>query len=96
MRHNKIKPQTNKDLPTLGRLAHRMAKEGKYSEAEAKYTLILKMHPDNVYALVGLGDLERKRRRFQEAIYYYQRALEVEKENKFALAGLGDAYRGLG
>jgi hypothetical protein len=36
MTRNKEKTKIKTDLIALGRLAHRMAKEGKYKEAEAK------------------------------------------------------------
>jgi tetratricopeptide (TPR) repeat protein len=84
-----------RDLKVLGKEAHRLTKQGRYKEAEEKYALVLKADSSNVYALVGLGDLKRKKKEFQGAIAYYQRALDVDKDNKYALTGLGDAYRGL-
>jgi tetratricopeptide (TPR) repeat protein len=95
---NKRQQERNRedmDLKTLGKVAHRLAKERKYQEAEEQYILILETNPNDVYALVGIGDLKRKRKAFRQAVSYYQRAREIEQDNKFALLGLGDAYRGL-
>ena len=96
MNGQKKKTKTRGDVIGLSKLARKMMKQGKYREAEEKYNLALKLEQDNIYLLVGLGDLNRKRKRFKDALYYYQRALDVEKNNKFALAGMGDAHRALG
>jgi len=93
-RHEKNN-HVKRDVITLCRLARRLQKQGNYKEAEEKFILALESDPDNPYALVGLGDLKRKRKRFKEALNYYQKCLEVEIDNRFALAGLGDAYRAL-
>ncbi len=82
-------------LKSLGMLASRLKRQGKYKEAEEKFAQILKIDPDDVFALVGIGDLKRKRKQFEEAVDYYNNALKIEEKNKYALLGLGDAYRGL-
>ena len=86
----------DRNLKHLTIQARNLGKEGKYKAAEEAYSLVLKKDRNNVYALVGLGDLKRQRKQFQEALSYYQKCLEVQRDNKFALAGLGDTYRGLG
>jgi len=90
---DKKKTGIKDELVDLGRLAHRLTREGKYREAEEKFGQLLEMDRNQVFALVGLGDLKRKKKRFKDAVSYYQRALEIEKNNKFALLGLGDACR---
>lgn len=49
----------------------------------------------NQYALVALGDMERRERSYDEAIAYYLRCLEIEPENTYALFGLAESYRAL-
>ncbi len=85
-----------RNVVSLGKIAHKLKREGKLREAEEIYIQILRIDSDSVYALVGLGDLKRRARRFEDAVEYYERCFEVEKNNWYALAGLGDAYRGLG
>jgi len=85
-----------RNVVSLGKIAHKLKREGRLQEAEETYIQMLRIDSDNVYALVGLGDLKRGARRFEEAADYYRRCLEIEKNNWYALAGLGDAYRGLG
>jgi len=43
-----------------GKHARHLMKERKYSEAEQKYQEALELDPDDVFSLVGLGDLKRK------------------------------------
>ena len=85
-----------RNVVSLGKIAHKLKREGKLREAEEIYMQILRIDSDSVYALVGLGDLKRRARRFEDAVEYYKRCFEIEKNNWYALAGLGDAYRGLG
>ncbi len=85
-----------RNVVSLGKIAHKLRREGKLREAEETYIQMLRIDSDNVYALVGLGDLKRGARCFEEAADYYKGCLEIEKNNWHALAGLGDAYRGLG
>jgi len=85
----------NKVVFDLVNVAHKLRKEGKFTEAEAKYLEVLKLDTDNLHALAGLGNLKCKTKRFKESLHYYQRCLELEDTNRYALAGAGDAYRGL-
>ena len=66
------KSKINRDLIALSKLAHRKKKEGRYKEAEENFRLALKIDENNVYILVGLGDLKRLNKEFKEAIHYYQ------------------------
>ena len=85
----------NKEVFDLVNVAHKLRKEGQFTEAEAKYLEVLKLDTDNLHALAGLGNLKCKTKRFKESLHYYQRCLELEDTNRYALAGAGDAYRGL-
>ncbi|MBW2118582.1 MAG: tetratricopeptide repeat protein, partial [Deltaproteobacteria bacterium] len=71
MTGNSNRTETKKNLIFLSRAAHQMMKMGSYNEAEDKYLQVLKADPDNVYALVGMGDLKKKTRQFKEAVSYY-------------------------
>ena len=84
-----------RNVVSLGKIAHKLKREGRIREAEETYIQMLCIDSNSVYALVGLGDLKRGVRRFEEASDYYKRCLEIEKNNWYALAGLGDTYRGL-
>ncbi len=86
---------TMKHIINLSKQAHKLNKEGRYKAAEDIFKRALNLDDNNVYILVGLGDLNRKTKRFSDAVHFYKRAIDIEPDNKFALAGLGDAYRGM-
>lgn len=64
-------------------------------EARTRYEEILERDSTNRYALVALGDIERRERKYDRAIDYYSRCLEFEPENNYALFGLAESYRAL-
>ncbi|TVR68040.1 MAG: hypothetical protein EA427_11600 [Spirochaetaceae bacterium] len=64
-------------------------------EARACFLEVLEAEPDNNYALVGMGDLERKGRNFDAAVRFYQECLEHFPENNYALFGLAESYRSM-
>ena len=64
MASRKKKTRTGFDLKELGKTAFRLKKEGKFREAESKFTEVLNRDPNNTYALVGIGDLKRVKRDF--------------------------------
>ena len=86
---------TMKKIINLSKQAHKLNKEGRYKAAEELFNRALNLDDNNVYLLVGLGDLNRKIKRFSEAVHFYKRAVDIEPANKFTLACLGDAYRGM-
>ena len=86
---------TLKKIISLSKQAHKLNKEGHYKAAEDIFKRALILDDNNVYILVGLGDLNRKIKRFSAAVPFYKKALDIEPANKFALTGLGDAYRGM-
>lgn len=56
---------------------------------------ILALDENNNYALVGLGDTERKRYNYAAAINYYNNCLTYHPGNNYALFGLADCYKAL-
>ena len=83
------------DLAELSQQGYQFLRENLLSEAEARFSEILEMDPENNYALVGLGDSARKRRHYEKAIGFYERCLEIHPDNNYALFGLADCYRSL-
>jgi hypothetical protein len=51
---------TTKKIINLSKQAHKLNKEGRYKAAEDIFNLALNLDDNNVYVLVGLGDLNRK------------------------------------
>ncbi|WP_024654069.1 tetratricopeptide repeat protein [Borrelia persica] len=84
------------DVTEKSKRGYQLIKEERLFEAESLFDDILQKDNDNNYALVGLGDIERKKRNFDKAIIYYQRCLSKHSNNNYALFGLGDCYRSLG
>lgn len=82
-------------LANLSQQGYQLLKEGLHDQARERFNTILSIDPDNSYALVGMGDLERKLRRFREAITHYSRCLEETPDNNYALFGLAECYRGM-
>jgi len=82
-------------LSQLSQQGYQLLREHMTTEARAKFQEILAEDPENNYALVGLGDLERKERQFERAVEYYQRCLEFHPENNYALFGLAESLRAL-
>lgn len=56
---------------------------------------ILELDSNNNYALVGLGDCERKQNNFLAAINHYTECLTFHPSNNYALFGLADCYKAL-
>jgi len=79
----------------LSQQAYQLLKEDYLDEAESLFQEMLVHEPENNYALVGLGDAARKRRRFQQAVEYYQKCLETHPDNNYALFGLADCYKSM-
>lgn len=83
------------DIAELSKRGYQLLKENRIAEAKDAFSRILVMEADNNYALVGLGDSERKQNRFREAITYYQQCLDAHHGNNYALFGLADCYKAL-
>ncbi len=82
-------------LSDLSQRGYQLLKEGFVDKAVDQFAEILTYDPDNNYALVGLGDAERKRRHFHDAIQHYERCLRVYPHNNYALFGLADCYKSI-
>lgn len=83
------------EIAELSKLGYVLLKERKISEAIDSFTKILSIEENNNYALVGLGDCERKRNRFKDAIDFYSKCLSFHPGNNYALFGLADCYKAL-
>ncbi|MEE1290249.1 MAG: tetratricopeptide repeat protein, partial [Spirochaetota bacterium] len=83
-------------LSKLSKDAYDLIKLGNFEEAKDLFYKILEQESENHYALVGLGDIARKKGEFPEAIDFYKRCLDSHHENKYALIGLADVYREMG
>jgi tetratricopeptide (TPR) repeat protein len=83
------------EIANLSRQGYQLLKKGNVSDAIECFREIIEVDPENNYALVGIGDAYRKKRRYQEATHYYQRCLQFYPENNYALFGLADCYRNM-
>ena len=93
MVHKRKKTKTNRSLIELGKLAHRLNKERRYDEAVEKYLKILKIDPDNVYALAGLGDSYRGLKDVDKALDVWSRYLSLRPDDYRILTRVADGFR---
>ena len=85
--------ETVNKISELSKKGYQLLKDDKTAEAKQQFEEILKIEDNNNYALVGLGDTERKQNHFFEAASYYRRCLEYYPANNYALFGLADCYK---
>jgi tetratricopeptide (TPR) repeat protein len=85
----------NQELIDLSQRGYQLLKENYIAQAEECFLKILEEDQYNNYALVGMGDAARKKKRFHDAIDYYQRCLKIHPQNNYALFGLADCYKSL-
>ena len=83
------------EISELSKKGYRLLKENRVREAESCFLAILEEVPDNNYALVGMGDAERKKHQYKSAIKYYMTCLEHHPGNNYALFGLADCHKAL-
>jgi tetratricopeptide (TPR) repeat protein len=80
----------------LGRLrtvlGHRFLQAGLLEKAEEQYQTALDLVPDEPTALLGLGDVQLRRRQPRAAAETYRRAVGVDPQNPEAHIRLGEAY----
>ncbi len=86
-------PDGNDHLAELSKKGYNYLKEGVLEEAEKAFRQILELDATNNYALVGLGDVARKRGDQRTAMDFYQKCLTVYPGNNYALFGLADCYK---
>ena len=82
-------------IAELSKKGYLLLKENKIAEANEAFNAILELEDNNNYALVGLGDAQRKQNHFREAINYYSQCLVHHVSNNYALFGLADCYKAL-
>ncbi len=87
--------QKNAEIAEISKKGYALLKEDKIEEAKQEFSKILAIEDNNNYALVGLGDSDRKQNRFKDAIDYYTRCLTYHPGNNYALFGLADCYKAL-
>lgn len=90
------KNKADEELAALSKKGYQFLKENKNSGAMTCFSRILELDPWNNYALVGMGDAQRRSTNFLEAIDYYNRCVEKHPGNNYALFGLADCYKAMG
>ena len=88
-----LNDESLKMISELSKKGYQFIKENEFEEARNIFNEILKIDDNNNYALVGLGDTERKQNHLNEAIKYYTKCLSIFPENNYALFGLADCYK---
>lgn len=83
------------EILELSKKGYQLLKENKIKEARESFEKILSLDENNNYALVGLGDAERKQNNFNKAVELYSRCLSFHPGNNYALFGLADCYKAL-
>jgi len=84
-----------KQIAELSKQGYQFLKENLNDKAKEAFSKILEIEDNNNYALVGLGDSERKQNKFNEAVEYYSKCLSYHPGNNYALFGLADCYKAL-
>lgn len=87
--------ELNDQISVLSKKGYQYLKENNITNAINAFTEILSLEENNNYALVGLGDSERKRGNYPDAIKYYNECLAHYPDNSYALFGLADCYKSL-
>ena len=82
-------------IADLSKRGYQLLKENDIQGAQEAFSTILELEENNNYALVGLGDSERKQNRFKDAIHYYNECLTHHPGNNYALFGLADCYKAM-
>lgn len=83
----------NERISELSKRGYQLLKQDDTDGAIASFNAILEIENNNNYALVGLGDTERKMNHIDLAISYYEKCLSFYPSNSYALFGLADCYK---
>ena len=83
-------------ISELSKKGYQLLRENRISEAIECFAKILALSENNNYALVGMGDANRKQGIFRNAVLFYQRCLDHHPGNNYALFGLADCFKALG
>ena len=87
--------QEKSEIADFSKKGYQLLRENRTNEAIEYFTRILTVEKDNNYALVGMGDANRKQGIFRNAVFFYQRCLSYHPGNNYALFGLADCYKAL-
>ncbi|MCR5612526.1 tetratricopeptide repeat protein [Treponema sp.] len=90
-----LENEQSNEISELSKKGYQLLKENKIQEAKEEFSKILDIEENNNYALVGLGDSERKLNHYNDAINYYSKCLSFHPGNNYALFGLADCYKAL-
>lgn len=82
-------------ISELSKKGYQLLKDDDTDGARAAFNEILELDENNNYALVGLGDIERKLNHIDLAIANYEKCLEYFPANNYALFGLADCYKSM-
>lgn len=85
--------ETLAKITEISKRGYQLIKENDFEGAKSAFEEILEIEENNNYALVGLGDTERKQNHMDLAIKYYQKCLNYYPSNNYALFGLADCYK---
>ena len=83
------------EIASLSKRGYKLLHDGLYDDAIICFQKILGLEPKNAYALVGIGDAERKLKNLSSAMKYYEIVLEDNNRNNFALFGMADCYKAM-
>ena len=83
------------EIASLSKRGYKLLHDGLYDDAIICFQKILDLEPKNAYALVGIGDAERKLKNLSSAMKYYEIVLEDNNRNNFALFGMADCYKAM-
>lgn len=83
------------EIAILSKRGYKLLHDGLYDDAIVCFEKILEIQPKNAYALVGIGDAQRKLKNLSLAMKYYSMALEDVNRNNFALFGMADCYKSM-
>lgn len=90
-----VSSEASDKISELSKEGYQLLKNNKVEDAKDMFRQILKIEDQNNYALVGLGDSERKQNNYEKAIEYYSECLSCHPGNNYALFGLADCYKAL-
>ena len=90
-----LTPEQLSQISELSKQGYQLLKEGLTQRAIEVFRRIIELQPDNNYALVGLGDANRKQRNYKEAEEFYRECLNHNPDNNYALFGLADSYKAM-
>ena len=80
-------------ISELSKKGYQLLKEDDNEGARNSFQEILNIDENNNYALVGLGDIERKVGNTDKAIKFYEKCLDYYPANNYALFGLADCFK---